>query len=97
MIGVVAGDREHILLILSKIDPPHDSAHIFLQVCSNSLDLVLGECVISLVLSCHNKDLKWRTSVIAWLQLRVLFVKQRIVNPGGMRAGWPQKRGLNPF
>lgn len=42
IIGVVAGDREHILLILSKIDPPHDSAHIFLQVCSNSLDLCVG-------------------------------------------------------
>ena len=42
MIGVVAGDREHMLLILSKIDPPHDSAHIFLQVCSNSLDLCVG-------------------------------------------------------
>lgn len=42
IIGVVAGGREHILLILSKIDPPHDSAHIFLQVCSNSLDLCVG-------------------------------------------------------
>ena len=42
IIGVVAGDREHILLILSKIDPPHDSAHIFLQACSNSLDLCVG-------------------------------------------------------
>lgn len=96
IIGVVAGGREHILLILSKIDPPHDSAHIFLKVCSIPWISVLGECVISLVLSCHNKDLKWRTKVLAWLQLTVLFVKQRIGNPGGVRAGWPQKRGLNP-
>ena len=57
---------------------------------------VLGECVISLVLSCHNEDLKWRTKVIAWLQLTVLFVKQRVGNPGGVRAAWPQKRGLSP-
>ena len=57
---------------------------------------VLGECVISLVLSCHNEDLKRRTKVIAWLQLTVLFVKQRVGNPGGVRAAWPQKRGLSP-
>ena len=47
-------------------------------------------------LSCHNEDLKWRTKVIAWLQLTVLFVKQRVGNPGGVRAAWPQKRGLSP-
>ena len=60
IIGVAAGDREHILLILSKIDPPNMIQPIFfskyvLIPCIS----VLGECVISLVLSCHNKDLKW--------------------------------------
>ena len=39
---------------------------------------MLGECIISSVLSCHNKDLKWRTSVTLQLQLRVLFSKQRM-------------------
>ena len=29
----------------------------------------------------------------AWLQLRVLFGKQRKVHPSGMRAGQPQRRG----
>ena len=37
------------------------------------------------------------TSVIAQLQLRVLSVEQRIVHPQGMRAGRPQRRGLNLF
>ena len=46
-----------------------------------------GDYVISSVLSCHNKDLKLRTSITAWLQLRVLFSKQRIVHPRDMRAG----------
>ena len=56
--------------------------------------LCCQECVISLVLS-HNKDLKWQTSVTALLELRVLFSKQRIVHPWGMKAGWPQKRDLS--
>ena len=51
-------------------------------------------CIISSVL--RNKDLKWQTSVTAWLQLRPLFSKQRIVHPQGVRAGQPQRRGLNP-
>ena len=58
---------------------------------------MLGGCIISSVLSCHNKDLKLRTSVTAWLQLRVLFSKQRIVHPQDMRAGLPQGRGLLLF
>ena len=58
---------------------------------------MLGECVISSVLSHQSKNLKWRTSVIAWLQLRVLAGKQqRKVHPQGVRAGWPQRRGLSP-
>ena len=32
-----------------------------------------GECVISLVLSCHNKDLKWQNSVIAQLQFSFIW------------------------
>ena len=53
--------------------------------------IFLGEYVISLVLSCCSKDLKQWTSVTALLQLRVLFSKQRIVHPRGMRLGWPQR------
>lgn len=34
---------------------------------------LLGECVISLVLSCRSKDLKWWTSVTAWLQLSFIW------------------------
>ena len=30
------------------------------------------------------------------LQFRVLFGKQRKVHPQGIKAGWPQRRGLNP-
>ena len=52
--------------------------------------LMSGECVISLVLSCCNKDLKLQTSVVAWLWLRVLFSKQRIVHLGGMRVSDPK-------
>ena len=55
-----------------------------------------GECVISSVLSDHSKDLKWRASVTAQLQLRVLFGKQRKVHPRGVTGGRPQRRGLNP-
>ena len=57
--------------------------------------LLSGKCEISLVLSCCSKDLKQKTSVTAWLQLRVLFGKQRKVHPQGMKAGRPQRRGLN--
>ena len=56
-----------------------------------------GEFIISSVLSRHNKDLKWWVSVTAQLQLRVLFSRQRIVHSQGMRAGWPQRVGLNLF
>ena len=58
--------------------------------------LLLREWVISWVLFCGNKDLKWQTNVTAHLQLRVLFSKQRIVHPWGGRAGRPQRRALNP-
>ena len=57
---------------------------------------MLEECVISLVLTCHSKDLEWRTTVTARLWLRVLFCKQRKVYSRGLRGGWPQRRGLNP-
>ena len=60
------------------------------------INALLGECVTSLVLSRHSKDLKQRTSVTARLQLRVLLGKQRKVHPQGVRAGRPQRRGLNP-
>ena len=61
------------------------SQSYFSQVRSKSQH-VSAECVISLVLSCCNKNLKWQTSVTAWLQLRVLFSKQRIIHPRGMRV-----------
>ena len=56
---------------------------------------VSGECVISLVLSLGSKDLKWQTGVTVQLQPRVLFGKQRIVYPGGVRADQPQRRGFH--
>ena len=37
-----------------------------------------------------------RMSVTACLQLRVLFSKPRKVHPRGVRAGWSQRRGLDP-
>ena len=43
------------------------------------------------------QNLKRRTSVLAWLQLRVLPGKQqRKVHPQGVRVGRPRRRGLNP-
>ena len=45
-----------------------------------------GECVISSVLSHHNKYLRQRTSVTAQLQLRILFSKQSTVYPQAW--GW---------
>ena len=62
---------------------------------SSKVFCLLGECIISQVLSYHTKDLKWRTSVTAQLQLWVLFGKQRIVPPRGVRAGWLQRKDLN--
>ena len=55
---------------------------------------LLGECVISLVLSHHSKNLKWRTSVTVGYS-SVLFSKQRIVHPRGMRMSQHQRKGLN--
>ena len=60
------------------------------------INALLGERVTSSVVSRHSKDLKWQTSVTAQLQLRVLLGKQRKVQPQGMRAGQPQRWGLNP-
>ena len=48
--------------------------------------------LIPSVLSPCSKDLKQWTSVVAWLQLRVVFGKQRKVHPQGGRADRPQKR-----
>ena len=53
---------------------------------------VLGECVISSVLSHHSKDLKGGT-VLHLCYSSILFGKQRIVYPWGVRAGQPQMRG----
>ena len=60
-----------------------------------------GECVISSVLSRHNKNLKrqtrvsaqGRTSVTAPWYSSVLFRKQRKIHPWGRRACWPKRRG----
>ena len=51
---------------------------------------LLGERVISSVLSHHSKNLKWRTSVTVGYS-SVLFSKQRIVHPRGMR--WANPKG----
>ena len=66
---------------------------------------MLGECVISSVLSCCSRNLKWWTSVTTWLQLNlnggplsqlgyssVLFGKQRKIYPQAVRAGQPKRR-----
>ena len=37
-----------------------------------------------------------RTSVTAWLRLRVVVSKPRKVHPRGVRAGQPQRGGLDP-
>ena len=39
--------------------------------------VLLGDCVISLVLFCHSKNLKWWTSVTAQLQLSFIWGKMR--------------------
>ena len=62
---------------------------------SSKVFCLFGECIISLVLSYRSKDLKWWTIVTARLQLWVLFSKQSIVHPRGVRAGWPQRRDLS--
>ena len=54
-----------------------------------------ANCVISSVLFQHNKGLKQRTRVTAQLQLRILFGKRSTVYPQGVRAAWPQRKGLN--
>ena len=53
-----------------------------------------GDGVVSSVQSHHKEELKRQTSVIPWLQLRVLFGKQRIVHLQGMRVGQHSRRGL---
>ena len=53
------------------------------------------ECVISMVLSLYNKNLKWRTSVIAWLQLSFIWQAKKI-HPQDMKVSRPKRReGLN--
>ena len=54
---------------------------------------MLRECIISLVLSHHSKNLKWWTSVTAWLQLS--FIWQAKENAFSRHEGsWTQnKRG----
>ena len=47
-----------------------------------------GEFVISSVLSCHSKNLKWWTDRC---YSSVLFGKQRKIHPQGMRAGRPKR------
>ena len=58
---------------------------------------MLGECVISSILCCCNKDLKWQTSVTAWLQLRVLFRKQRIIHPWRCEGRSTPKARPHPY
>ena len=55
-----------------------------------------GECVISSILSHHNKDLKQQTKGLQLGYSSVLFSKWRKVLPWGVRVGWPQRRSLNP-
>ena len=52
----------------------------YTDISSSGMDMS-RECVIASVLSRHNKDLKWPTSVAGWLELRVLFGKQWTVHP----------------
>ena len=57
---------------------------------------VSGECVISSVLSCCSKYLKWQTSVTAWLQLS--FIRQaKGSTPVRCEGGLTPKERLNPF
>ena len=54
-----------------------------------------GECVISLVLFCHNKDLKWQNSVIAQLQFSFIWqIKDSA--PLSCEGKLTPKKGLNP-
>ena len=55
----------------------------------------MGECIISSVQTLHNKDLNGGP-VLYLSNSSVLFGKQRIVYPHGMRVGWPKRGGLNP-
>ena len=58
----------------------------------NHVLILSGKCVISSVLSCHNKNLKWWTS--SWMDhcySSVLFRKQRKIHPQGVRT-WQPKR-----
>ena len=56
---------------------------------------MLRECIISSVLSHHSKNLKWQTSVTAWLQLG--FIWQAKENTSSRCEGsWTEnKRGVN--
>ena len=48
---------------------------------------MLGECVISSVLSCCSKNLKWWTDNVTV----VLFRKQKKIHPQGVRVGWSKR------
>ena len=59
------------MLIFWVVEPKRQ----YIDISSSEMDMS-RECVIASVLSHHNKNLKWLTSVAAWLELRVLFGKQ---------------------
>ena len=60
----------------------------------------LGECVISSFLSHHSKNLKWQTSVTAWLQLslssgpvlQLSFICQARENASSRSEGGPTQK-----
>ena len=95
----------HIQLLQCELSPSLASAVLGLHLVGAELRLLQtgyiqvtasdmsGECIISSFLSHHSKDLKWRTSVTARLQLRVLLGKKRKVHVQGVRVGRPQRRG----
>ena len=56
---------------------------------------ISGECVISLVLSCHSKDLTWQNSVIAQLQFSFIW-QIKDSTPLSCEGRLTPKRGLNP-
>ena len=58
--------------------------------------LLLGECVISSVLSCRSKDLKWWTSVTAWLHLSFIW-QAKASTPSRCEGRPAQRRGPPPL
>ena len=95
-VWVFADFKYYSLLWCVKVGLAH-RRNILKKITGFEMEIVItlvGECVISSVLSHHSKSLKWQTSVIALLWLRALFSKQRKVHPQGMKASQLQ-RGLN--